>query len=163
MSSVLSSPEDLAALLTQPAPLIGLDLGSKTIGVAVSDRFRTIASPRFTIRRNKFNADAQTLLDLATEEKAAGFVLGLPVNMDGSQGPRVQSTHAFARNFARLTGLPILLWDERLSTAAVERLLIEADRSRARRAELVDKMAAAWILQGALDRLAGLAAASAGR
>ena len=163
MSSVLSSPEDLAAQLTQPAPLIGLDLGTKTIGVAVSDRFRTIATPRFTIRRNKFNTDAQTLIELAADEKAAGFVLGLPVNMDGSQGPRVQSTQAFARNFARLTTLPILLWDERLSTAAVERLLIEADRSRARRAELVDKMAAAWILQGALDRLAGIATSMAGR
>ena len=156
MSTVLSSPEEFAGLLSGPAPLIGLDLGSKTIGVAVSDRLRSIASPRETIKRSKFSADAARLIEIADTEKAAGFVLGLPVNMDGSQGPRVQSTHAFARNFAKLTELPILLWDERLSTAAVERLLIEADRSRARRAELVDKMAAAWILQGALDRLAGL-------
>lgn len=153
MSSILSSPDELAQRLSGPAPLIGLDLGTKTIGVAVSDRLRTIATPRLTIKRTKFTADADQLLKLATDEAAAGFVLGLPVNMDGSQGPRVQSTHAFARNLAKLTDLPILLWDERLSTAAVERVLIESDRSRARRAELVDKMAAAWILQGALDRL----------
>lgn len=153
MSSILSSPDELAQRLSGPAPLIGLDLGTKTIGVAVSDRLRTIATPRLTIKRTKFTADADQLLKLATDEAAVGFVLGLPVNMDGSQGPRVQSTHAFARNLAQLTDLPILLWDERLSTAAVERVLIESDRSRARRAELVDKMAAAWILQGALDRL----------
>ncbi|MEE4238856.1 MAG: Holliday junction resolvase RuvX [Anderseniella sp.] len=162
MSTVLSSPEELAVLLDAPAPLIGLDLGSKTIGVAVSDRLRGIASPRETVKRTKFAADAARLLDIAATEKAAGFVLGLPVNMDGSQGPRVQSTNAFARNLSKLTDLPILLWDERLSTAAVERLLIEADRSRARRAELVDKMAAAWILQGALDRLAGIRRAAGG-
>ncbi len=162
MSTVLSSPEELAILLDAPAPLIGLDLGSKTIGVAVSDRLRSIASPRETVKRTKFAADAARLLEIATTEKSAGFVLGLPVNMDGSQGPRVQSTNAFARNLSKLTDLPILLWDERLSTAAVERLLIEADRSRARRAELVDKMAAAWILQGALDRLAGLRRAAGG-
>ncbi len=162
MSTVLSSPEDLAILLDAPAPLIGLDLGSKTIGVAVSDRLRGIASPRETVKRTKFAADAERLLEIAKTEKAAGFVLGLPINMDGSQGPRVQSTNAFARNLSKLTDLPILLWDERLSTAAVERLLIEADRSRARRAKLVDKMAAAWILQGALDRLAGIRRAAGG-
>lgn len=156
MTSILSSPEDMAPLLAGPAPLIGLDLGSKTIGVAVSDRLRAIASPRETIKRTKFAADAARLLHIAQAENVTGFVLGLPVNMDGSQGPRVQSTHAFARNLARLTDLPILLWDERLSTAAVERLLIEADSSRARRAQVIDKMAAAWILQGALDRLAGI-------
>ena len=155
MTSILSSPDELRPFLTGPASLIGLDLGSKTIGVAVSDRLRTIATPRLTIRRTKFKTDAGRLLDLAAEEHAAGFVLGLPVNMDGSHGPRVQATHAFARNLAKLTEIPIALWDERLSTVAVERLLIEADRSRARRAELVDKMAAAWILQGALDRIAG--------
>ena len=121
----------------------------------MSDRLRTIASPRLTIRRSKFKADAAQLLELAAAENAAGFVLGLPVNMDGTHGPRVQATHAFARNLANLTELPIALWDERLSTAAVERMLIDADRSRARRAELIDKLAAAWILQGALDRLAG--------
>jgi len=153
MSSILSSPEEFAVCLSGPAALIGLDLGTRTIGVAVSDRFRTIATPRFTIKRSKFTADAEQLLKLAADENAAGFVLGLPVNMDGSQGPRVQSTNAFARNLAKLTDLPILLWDERLSTAAVERVLLDSDRSRARRAELVDKMAAAWILQGALDRL----------
>ncbi len=155
MTSNLSSPDDLRHLLSGPACLIGLDLGSKTIGVAVSDRLRTIATPRLTIRRSKFKADAAQLLELAAAENAAGFVLGLPVNMDGTHGPRVQATHAFARNLAKLTELPIALWDERLSTAAVERMLIEANRSRARRAELVDKLAAAWILQGALDRLAG--------
>jgi putative Holliday junction resolvase len=155
MTSILSSPDDLRDLLSGPACLIGLDLGSKTIGVAVSDRLRTIASPRLTIRRSKFKADAAQLLELAAAENAAGFVLGLPVNMDGTHGPRVQATHAFARNLANLTELPIALWDERLSTAAVERMLIDADRSRARRAELIDKLAAAWILQGALDRLAG--------
>ncbi len=155
MTSILSSPDELRDLLSGPACLIGLDLGSKTIGVAVSDRLRTIATPRLTIRRSKFKADAAQLLELAATENAAGFVLGLPVNMDGTHGPRVQATHAFARNLARLTPLPIALWDERLSTAAVERMLIDADRSRARRAELIDKLAAAWILQGALDRLAG--------
>ena len=155
MTSILSSPDELRAILTGPASLIGLDLGTKTIGVAVSDRLRTIASPRLTIRRSKFKADASRLLEIAAEEKAAGFILGLPVNMDGSHGPRVQATHAFARNLAKLTDIPIALWDERLSTVAVERLLIEADRSRARRAELVDKLAAAWILHGALDRLTG--------
>lgn len=155
MTSILSSPDELREVLTGPACLIGLDLGSKTIGVAVSDRLRTIASPRLTIRRSKFRADAAQLLQIAAEENAAGFVLGLPVNMDGTHGPRVQATHAFARNLAKLTDIPIALWDERLSTVAVERILIEADRSRARRAELVDKLAAAWILQGALDRLAG--------
>jgi putative Holliday junction resolvase len=153
MSSILSSPEEFAICLSGPAALIGLDLGTRTIGVAVSDRLRTIATPRFTIKRAKFTTDAEQLLKLAADENAAGFVLGLPVNMDGSQGPRVQSTNAFARNLAKLTDLPILLWDERLSTAAVERVLLDSDRSRARRAELVDKMAAAWILQGALDRL----------
>ena len=155
MTSILSSPDELRDLLSGPACLIGLDLGSKTIGVAVSDRLRTIASPRLTIRRSKFKTDAAQLLELAAAENAAGFVLGLPVNMDGTHGPRVQATHAFARNLASLTPLPIALWDERLSTAAVERMLIDADRSRARRAELIDKLAAAWILQGALDRLAG--------
>lgn len=154
MQQVLSSPEEFAQRITGPAALMGLDLGSKTIGVAVSDALRTIATARTTIKRSKFSADAAQLLDIANEANASGIVLGLPVNMDGSAGPRVQSTHAFARNLTRLTELPILLWDERLSTVAAERVLLDADRSRARRAELVDKMAAAWILQGALDRLA---------
>jgi putative Holliday junction resolvase len=134
--------------------LIGLDLGSKTIGVAASDPDRRLAAAVETIARKNFSADAQRLLALATERKAAGFVLGLPVNMDGSEGPRAQSTRAFARNLARLTELPIALWDERLSTAAVERELIAADVSRARRAKVIDQHAAVFILQGALDRLA---------
>ena len=134
--------------------LIGLDLGTKTIGVAVSDPDRKIATAVETIARKAFTADAQRLLALAAERAAAGIVLGLPINMDGSEGPRAQSTRAFARNLARMTALPIGLWDERLSTAAVERTLIEADVSRARRAAVIDQHAAMFILQGALDRLA---------
>jgi putative holliday junction resolvase len=148
------SIDELAERLPPGQPLIGLDVGSKTIGIAVSDRRRQIASPRETIRRTRFSPDAARLLDLAQAERAAAIIVGLPVNMDGSEGPRAQSTRAFARNLARLTELPIAFWDERLSSAVVERMLIEADRSRARRAELVDKLAAAYILQGALDRLA---------
>jgi putative holliday junction resolvase len=145
--------EELALRLPPGQPLIGLDVGSKTIGIAVSDRRRQIASPRETIRRGKFAADAARLLAIAGEDQAAAVIVGLPINMDGSEGPRAQSTRAFARNLARLTDLPIAFWDERLSSAVVERMLIEADRSRARRAEIVDKLAAAYILQGALDRL----------
>jgi putative holliday junction resolvase len=148
------SIDELAERLPPGQPLIGLDVGSKTIGIAVSDRGRQIASPRETIRRTKFSPDAARLLELAQAERAAAIVVGLPVNMDGSEGPRAQSTRAFARNLARLTEIPIAFWDERLSSAVIERMLIEADRSRARRAELVDKLAAAYILQGALDRLA---------
>jgi putative Holliday junction resolvase len=133
--------------------LIGLDLGSKTIGVAASDPDRRVAAPVETISRKRFNLDAQRILDLAAERRAAGLVLGLPINMDGSEGPRAQSTRAFARNLARLTALPIALWDERLSTAAVERALIAADASRAKRKSVIDQHAAAYILQGALDRL----------
>ena len=136
--------------------LIGLDLGTKTIGVAVSDPDRRLATGVTTIARTAFKADATTLLALAAERRAVGIVLGLPINMDGTEGPRAQSTRAFARNLSRLTALPIGLWDERLSTAAVERGLIEADMSRARRAEVIDQHAAAFILQGALDRLARL-------
>jgi putative holliday junction resolvase len=148
--------EDLATKLKPGDRLMGLDLGSKTIGVAVSDLTRQIASPLTTIRRSKFSADAAALLALAAHEKVAALVLGLPVNMDGSEGPRAQSTRAFARNLARLSPLPLVFWDERLSTSAVERMLIESNRSRARRAEIVDKLAAAYILQSALDRLARL-------
>jgi putative holliday junction resolvase len=148
------SIDELAERLPPGQPLIGLDVGTKTIGIAVSDRRRQIASPRETIRRTRFSPDAARLLDLAQAERAAAIIVGLPVNMDGSEGPRAQSTRAFARNLARLTELPIAFWDERLSSAVIERMLIEADRSRARRAELVDKLAAAYILQGALDRLA---------
>jgi len=134
--------------------LIGLDLGTKTIGVAASDPDRRVATGVETIARKTFTTDAARLLALAAERKAAGFVLGLPINMDGSEGPRAQSTRAFARNLARLTELPIAVWDERLSTAAVERELIAADVSRARRARVIDEHAAIFILQGALDRLA---------
>ena len=136
--------------------LIGLDLGTKTIGVAVSDPDRRLATAVETIQRKAFKADAARLLAIAGERKAAGFVLGLPINMDGSEGPRAQSTRAFARNLAGLTDLAIALWDERLSTAAVERELIANDVSRARRAEVIDQHAAIFILQGALDRLANM-------
>ena len=136
--------------------LIGLDLGTKTIGVASSDPDRKLATGVETIARTKFAADAARVLALAAERNACGFVLGLPVNMDGSEGPRAQSTRAFARNFAKLTELPIALWDERLSTAVVERGLIEADMRRNKRKEVIDQHAAAYILQGALDRLAGM-------
>ena len=134
--------------------LIGLDLGTKTIGVASSDPDRRLATGVETIARKSFTRDAARLNELAAERKAVGFVLGLPINMDGSEGPRAQSTRAFARNLARLTELPIALWDERLSTAAVERELIAADVTRARRAKVIDQHAALFILQGALDRLA---------
>jgi putative pre-16S rRNA nuclease len=145
---------DAAQQLPARGALIGLDLGSKTIGVASSDPDRRLATGVETVMRKNFSADAARLLALAAERKAAGFVLGLPINMDGSEGPRAQSTRAFARNLARLTELPIALWDERLSTAAVERELIAADVTRARRAKVIDQHAAAFILQGALDRLA---------
>jgi putative Holliday junction resolvase len=145
---------EAAALLPRRGTLIGLDLGTKTIGVASSDPDRRLATGVETIARTSFTADANRLLALATERKAAGLVLGLPINMDGSEGPRAQSTRAFARNLARLTELPIALWDERLSTAAVERDLIAADASRKQRAAVIDQHAAAFILQGALDRLA---------
>ena len=147
---------DLGAFVAALPPagaLLGLDLGSKTIGLALSDPRRRIASPLLTIARTKFAADAKALLDVAGKHAVAGLVLGLPLNMDGSEGPRVQATRAFARNLARLTELPVLFWDERLSTAAVTRTLLDADASRKRRGEVVDKMAAAYILQGALDRM----------
>jgi len=150
----LISLEELAGTLPAAAPLIGLDLGTRTIGIAVSDRLRKVASARTVLRRTRFQQDARALLELAAAETAAGFVIGLPLNMDGSEGPRAQATRAFARNLAQLTAIPLIFWDERLSTVAVERMLIDSDTSRARRAELVDKLAAAWILQGALDRLA---------
>ncbi len=136
-----------------PARLMGIDLGTKTIGVATSDLTRQIATPIETITRAKFTADAGKLLAIAARENIGLIVLGLPVNMDGSEGPRAQSTRAFARNLARLTGIPIVYWDERLSTAAVERMLIQADASRLKRDAVVDKLAAAWILQAALDSL----------
>jgi len=148
---------DFASTLPARGRLLGLDLGEKTIGLAISDRDRSLASPLETLRRSKFRKDAEALAATIAEREVAGLVLGLPVNMDGSEGPRCQSTRQFARNLEREAGmtLPVAFWDERLSTAAVERLLIdEADMTRARRAEVVDKMAAAYILQGALDALA---------
>jgi putative pre-16S rRNA nuclease len=145
---------DAAVVLPERGVLLGLDLGSKTIGVAVSDPDRRIAAPVETIARKCFASDAGRILELAAERRATGFILGLPINMDGSEGPRAQSTRAFARNLARMTELPIALWDERLSTAAVERALIAADASRAARKNVIDQHAAAYILQGALDRLA---------
>jgi len=148
---------EAAPLLPARGSLIGLDLGTKTIGVATSDPDRRLATAVETIARKTFTADAARILALAAERKAAGFVLGLPVNMDGSEGPRAQSTRAFARNLAQLTELPIALWDERLSTAAVERELIAADVTRAKRKAVVDQHAAVFILQGALDRLARMA------
>jgi putative Holliday junction resolvase len=148
---------ETAAHLPARGALIGLDLGTKTIGVATSDPDRRLATAVETVARTGFTADAARLLALAKERNAAGFVLGLPINMDGSEGPRAQSTRAFARNLARLTELPIALWDERLSTAAVERELIAADVSRAKRAGVIDQHAAVFILQGALDRLARIA------
>jgi putative Holliday junction resolvase len=149
---------EIAAQLPARGALIGLDLGTKTIGVAASDPDRRVAAGVTTLARKSFTVDAERLLALAAERRAAGFVLGLPVNMDGTEGPRAQSTRAFARNFEKLTKLPIGLWDERLSTAAVERELIAADASRAKRAKVIDEHAALYILQGALDRLARLAA-----
>ena len=147
---------DAASHFPVRGALIGLDLGTKTIGVAVSDPDRKLATGVETVKRKAFKADAARLITIATERKTVGFVLGLPINMDGSEGPRAQSTRAFARNFAKLTDHAIALWDERLSTAAVERELIGMDVSRARRADVIDEHAAIFILQGALDRLANL-------
>ena len=144
---------EIAAQFRARGALIGLDLGTKTIGVAVSDPDRRLATGVETILRKNFTADARRILVLAAERAAGGFVLGLPINMDGSEGPRAQSTRAFARNFGKLTALPIAFWDERLSTAAVERALIAADVSRAKRAAVIDEHAAMFILQGALDWL----------
>ena len=144
---------EIAPLLPPRGALIGLDLGTKTIGVAASDPDRRLAAGVETVARKTFSDDAKRLLALAVERKAVGFVLGLPINMDGSEGPRAQSARAFARNLSRRTELPIALWDERLSTAAVERDLIAADASRKKRAAVIDQHAAAFILQGALDRL----------
>ena len=150
--------EELAAGLPKKGRLMGLDLGTKTIGLALSDVERRLASPLDTIRRVKFSADADTLLKRLKEFDVLAIVIGLPLNMDGSDGPRVQATRAFMRNLSKLSPAPYVYWDERLSTAAVTRELISQDVSRAKRAEVVDRMAAAYILQGALDRLARLAA-----
>lgn len=149
----LDDPDQFKALLPATARLIGIDAGTKTLGLALSDLTRMIASPLETIRRTKFKHDAARLLALIDEHKVAGLVLGLPANLDGSEGPRAQSTRQLAKNLNALSPLPILLWDERLTTAAAERMLIGADTSRKRRAEVVDKLAATLILQGALDRM----------
>jgi putative Holliday junction resolvase len=148
--------EEFADALPRMQALAGLDLGTVTLGVAVSDTFQSVATPLETIKRKKFTLDAEKLLAICTARNIGGLVLGLPFNMDGTEGPRCQSTRAFARNLARLTDLPIGFWDERLSTVAAERALLEADTSRKRRAEVIDHVAASYILQGALDRLGHL-------
>jgi putative Holliday junction resolvase len=145
--------ENLPPLLAREARLLGLDVGTKTIGMALSDVTRSVATPFDTIRRSKFTADAKTIREVVEKNQVGALVIGLPRNLDGSEGPPAQSTRAFARNLAAHVEVPMVFWDERLSTAAVERHLIEADVSRKRRAELVDRMAAAYILQGALERL----------
>jgi putative Holliday junction resolvase len=157
MPSGLISLETLAGLLPRQARLIGVDLGVKTIGLALSDVERRVATPLTTIQRTKFTKDAEKLLAEIARFDVFALVVGLPLNMDGSEGPRAQATRAFLRNLASLYAVPSILWDERLSTAAVNRSLIEQDVSRAKRAAVVDRMAAAYILQGALDRLSGLA------
>jgi len=150
--SIHDSIEPLLTTLPAFGALMGLDLGTKTIGVAVSDRLRGVATPLETVKRKKFGVDAARLLQIAAEREVCGIILGLPRNMDGSEGPRCQATRAFARNLAGLTDLPISFWDERLSTVAAERALLEADTSRRRRAEVIDHVAASYILQGVLDR-----------
>lgn len=153
---------DLPAALPPIAPVVGLDLGEKTIGVAVSDGLRMVASPLKLIRKTKFTQDAEALFSLMDDRNAVGVIIGLPVNMDGTEGTRCQSSRAFARNLLRLRDLPIAFWDERMSSMAVNRMLVdEVDMTRARRGEVVDKTAAAWILQGALERLRNLPAAEA--
>ena len=152
-SASLLPIEELTAGLPPEARLLGLDVGTKTIGLALSDVTRSIATPYETLRRTKFTADAKTIREVVERNQVGALVIGLPINLNGSEGPRAQSTRAFARNLAYHVAVPMAFWDERLSTAAVERHLIEADASRKRRAEVIDRMAAAYILQGALDRL----------
>ncbi|MEA3037040.1 MAG: putative pre6S rRNA nuclease [Sphingomonadales bacterium] len=149
---ITASPAEFREALPGGGRLLGLDVGTKTIGVALCDAGWTIATPAELIRRGKFTADLEKLRTIASAQLAKGLVIGLPLNLDGSDSPRTQSVRAFARNLAPLA-LPMLLWDERWSTQAVTRTLLDADASRARRAELVDKIAAAYILQGALDAL----------
>jgi putative holliday junction resolvase len=150
---IFDDTADFVAALPPMQALIGLDLGEKTVGVAVSDSFQSVATPLETVRRKKFGLDAARLAEIIAARRIGGLVLGLPRNMDGSEGARCQSTRAFARNFDRLTPLPITFWDERLSTVAAERALLEADTTRKRRAEVIDHVAAGYILQGLLDRL----------
>ena len=157
-----TAPESLRQFLSLPpgARLLGLDLGTKTIGLALSDVNFTVATSLETIQRKKFTPDAARILEVVSKFNVGGLVFGWPLNMDGSEGPRTQATAAFMRNLAKLTDIPMATWDERLSTAAVTRMLIDADASRARRGEVVDKLAASYILQGALDRLAQIGATS---
>ena len=159
---ILTDVADFLAALPANRAICGLDLGDKTIGFAVSDLRRQVATPILVIRRVKFTEDATRLLALLAERQLAGIILGLPLNMDGSEGPRVQSTRAFARNLEKLTPLPITFWDERLSTVAAERALLEADTSRKRRAQVIDQVAAGYILQGALDRMGYMVRAGQG-
>lgn len=154
--NLIDNIEEHIGLIPQMQALIGLDLGTKTIGVAVSDGLQSVATPLETVKRKKFGVDAARLLEIIAERNVGAIILGLPLNMDGSEGPRAQSTRAFARNMTKLTPLPIIYWDERLSTVAAERALLEADTSRKRRAEVIDHVAAGYILQGVLDRLAHL-------
>lgn len=164
MPSVNASDNELMALMEGLAPrarLMGLDLGTKTIGLALSDVERRIATPLETIKRVKFTPDAERIKELAGRYEVGGLVFGLPLNMDGTEGPRSQATRAFVRNLKPLLPLPVLFWDERLSTVVVTRTLLDADASRAKRADAVDKMAAAYILQGALDRYERIAADAA--
>jgi putative holliday junction resolvase len=153
LGKAYADPMEFASLLLPGQRLVGLDLGTKTIGLALSDVTRTIATPLETIKRVKFTPDVQRLLAIAAEHRIGGFVLGLPVNMIGDEGPRAQATRGFARSLNAISPLPVLFWDERLSSAAAERTLLEADTSRRRRAEVIDKMAAGIILQGAIDRM----------
>ena len=157
---ICETPQEFAAAIPDFGAIAGLDLGTVTIGVAVSDLMRGVATPLETIKRKKFGVDATKLLEITTAREIKGLVLGLPMNMDGSEGPRCQATRAFARNLERLTDLPITFWDERLSTVAAERALLEADTSRKRRGEVIDHVAAGYILQGMLDRLGHLRTAS---
>jgi len=160
---IFESIEDFAATVPPMRALAGLDLGEKTIGVAVSDSFLSVATPLETVKRRKFGLDAARLAEIIAARSIGGLILGLPFNMDGSEGPRCQSTRAFARNFDRLhPDLPIGYWDERLSTVAAERALLEADTSRKRRAEVIDHVAAGYILQGVLDRIGVLRRTQAG-
>lgn len=154
--------EELAGTLGPGQAIAGLDLGTKTIGLAMSDLGRRFATPRPVLKREKFTNDAETLLSFAAKEKVAAFVIGLPMNMDGSAGPRVQATRAFVRNMEQKTAIPFIYWDERLSTVAAERALLEMDVSRAKRAERINSAAASFILQGALDRLSLLARSADG-
>jgi len=158
LSGVFEDIADFGAAVPKFRTLLGLDLGTKTIGVAVSDTFWSVASPLETLRRRKFGQDAAALFDLTADRAPAGIILGLPRNMDGTEGPRAQATRAFGRNLSALTDMAICFWDERLSTVAAEKALLEADTSRKRRAEVIDHVAAAYILQGALDRLAHIKA-----